>query len=885
MSKKKPVEDLPIVNETIYDESLEEIMGTRYGTYAKYVIQERAIPDVRDGLKPVQRRIIYAMQKAGLTFNAKRTKCARIVGDVMGHYHPHGDTSIYDAIVRMAQEWKVNCPLIDFQGNKGSIDGDVAAAYRYTEARLSQIAEEMVRDYDKDTVDMVLTYDDSQFEPTVLPSRFPNLLVNGSEGIAVALATEIPTHNLSEVVEAIIYRLNHVNVEVSDLLQFVKGPDFPTGGIIFRSKGLEDIYTLGRGKIEIAGKTEIVQKKDINQIVISEIPFKVQKINLVYEIDRVRYDRSIGGILEVRDESDRHSYRIVVDLKKEAKAEVILQYLMNKTSLKTSYSANMVAIVDGHPKTMSLLDFIDSYIAHQLDVLTRRSTFLLGVNNKRLHIVDGLIRAISILDDVVKTIRASKDKADAKHNLEGQFGFTQEQSEAIVTLQLYRLTNTDISVLEDEKKKLEADNDYLHGLLEDPKKMRRLLINDLKTIVAKYGVERKTVIQDKSDAKTFTRRDLITAEESMIAITRDGYIKRSTVKSYRSSGDNALPGLKDGDALVYSGKAMTTDYIVAFTSTGNFLFIPVYEILESKWKDEGKHINYLISLKPDDKIVRAFAINKFRDDLFFVIVSLRGQIKRVPLSYFQAVRYTRPIMCMKLLNDDEVVDVAFTNGNSLVWLASSAAESLLFKESDITLGGLRGGGVKSMSNLKGAKVVSMLTFDADEPRGKIILISEYASVRIFELANNPIANRLNKSFTLYKYFKNDPHPLVFATKVKKGEETKLFRCLLSDKTYFELTVDDFHLTPMDRYAKAQVKLPHRASIELVYKEGDDYIDDKIIAKAVNIKEETSVSKLESTDTTQKEEDVRDSASIGQNDDDSQEENYEQISIFDDDLDL
>ena len=466
-------------NEYIEEQPLEEIMGDRYAVYAKYVIQDRAIPDVRDGLKPVQRRVLYSMFLDKNTSSHPTRKCAHTVGAVMGKFHPHGDSSIYNALARMSQDWKVRLPLIDFQGNNGSIDGDNPAAYRYTEARLSSAAEELMKDLDKDTVDMKLTFDDTQLEPIVLPARFPNLLVNGTEGIAVAVATNIPPHNLKEVCEAVIYRLQHKRCSIDELLEIVKGPDFPTGGIIYKDEGLRAIYEKGQGRIEVASKTHFdYSNKNFNQIIITEIPYGVIKKNLVYEIDKLRHDKVIDGILEIRDESDREGLRVAIDIKKESNEEVILTYLMNKTSLKSSYSANMVAIIDNRPKTFSLVEYIDAYIVHQEEVITRRSKFDLEKYKTRLHIVEGLIKAISIVDQVVEVIRASKDKADSKLNIQNKFGFTEPQSEAIVTLQLYKLSNTDISIFVNEKETLVTNIKELNEILEDKNKLDRLIIRD-----------------------------------------------------------------------------------------------------------------------------------------------------------------------------------------------------------------------------------------------------------------------------------------------------------------------------------------------------------------------------------------------------------------------
>ncbi len=874
MAKKVSAPQEEII-ENIHNETMEEIMSDRFATYAKYVIQDRAIPDVRDGLKPVQRRIIYTMYKDGNIYSRPTRKCAHTVGTVMGEYHPHGDSSIYEALVRMSQTWKVNNPLIDFQGNNGSIDGDGPAAYRYTEARLSQIAEEMVRDIDKDTVDESLTFDDSQYEPVVLPARFPNLLVNGTEGIAVGMATEIPTHNLKEVIDAIIYRINHVRVEPIDLMEFIKGPDFPSGGLIYKSNGLTDIYLTGRGRIEVASKTEVIDTPKEKKIIVTEIPFKTLKIELVHEIDMLRHNNVLPGIQEVRDESDRNGLRIVIEIKKDAKIDVIHQYLMTKSSLKTGYSANMVAIVNGSPKTMNILDFIDNYIDHQVDVITRRSTFELNKSENRLAIVNGLIKAISILDQVVDTIRKSKDKADAKKNLQEKFAFSEAQSEAIVMLQLYKLSNTDITTLENEKKALEENIEFLKGILSDRNKLNRLLVSDLKEIAKKYGKDRKTQIVEKEETGTIDKRDLISKEEVMLAVSRDGYIKRSTIKSYRSSGDNALPGMKDGDACIYLGKAMTTDYLVCFTNLGNFLYIPVHQIQETKWLQEGKHINYLINLNPNEKIVRAYVVEKFRNDLFFVIVSKRGQIKRLSLDNFQVIRYSKPLTCIKLLGDDEVADVSFTTGDSNLMLFSSDGNAVMYNENELPTAGMRSGGVKGFAKLGTAKVVSLLSFEKDKFEGKAILLTDKGCVRIYDVRKTELTSRLGKSSVVFKSFKSDEHKLVYVKMVDSKDEVTNIRILNNLKEVVEVKVDDYHLTPMDYYAHQSIEMSAKNRLEIPFIEGNDYIKKDTISYAKFDPEEKVKTEVDI---------VGPSAEEIKEEKAEEEKGYTQISIFDDDLD-
>ena len=565
MAKKRVQEEEPIV-ENISVESLDGVMGDRYAIYAKYVIQDRAIPDVRDGLKPVQRRIIYSMYQNGNTYQKAKKKCAKIVGDVMGRFHPHGDTSIYDALVRLSQTWKMSAPLIAFQGNNGSIDSDPAAAYRYTEAKLNEFSENLIRDIDKNTVDMTLNFDDTEFEPVVLPGRYPNLFVNGSEGIAVAIATEIPPHNLKEMCEAEIYYIQHPKCTLDDLLTIVKGPDFPTGGIVYECQGIKDMYETGRGKIEIASKVEIdTLNKNYNELIISEIPYGVVKKSLVYSIDLIKKSHEIDGITEVKDLSSGDEIRISVELKKEVNPEIVLAYLMNKTQLKVSYNSNIVAICDKHPRTLGLISYLQYYSDYQIEVITRKFNFELKKSKDRLHIVEGLIKSVSIINEIIKIIRASKDKADSKVNLINTYGFTEIQAEAIVTMRLYKLSNTDVKIYLDEKEELEKTIAYLEETLADQNKIKKVIVNDLKEIAKKYGVPRRTVIESKKEEIQIDKRDLIVKEDVYVVVTEDGYVKRSSLKSYKSS-NSPLPGVKQNDRIVMSQIVNTDDYILGFTN-------------------------------------------------------------------------------------------------------------------------------------------------------------------------------------------------------------------------------------------------------------------------------------------------------------------------------
>ncbi len=826
MAKKKE-EVIEEIIEKISVEPLEEVMGERYATYAKYVIQDRAIPDVRDGLKPVQRRIIFSMYKSGNTFNKPTKKCAHTVGAVMGTFHPHGDISIYEALARMSQDWKVRYPLIDFQGNNGSIDGDSPAAYRYTESRLSELSNELIRDIEKKTVDMQLNFDDTEYEPIVLPSRFPNLLVNGTEGIAVALATEIPPHNLREIIDATIYRIGHKTATTEDLLEFVKGPDFPGGGIIYESEGLKNIYLKGRGKIEVAAKAEIIQNKDNQQIIITEIPYKVVKKDLVYEIDKIIHAKSVSGLIEVRDESDYKGIRIAIDCKKDAKVDLLLKYLKAKTPLVTSYSANMVAIVNGRPKTLTLLDFIDSYIDHQVDVVTRQSKFDLEKFSARLHIVEGLIKASLCINEVVEIIRKSKDKADSKVNLMKHFSFSNEQAEAIVTMPLYKLSHTDEVILENERKQLVKDIESLTEILNDPAKLNRVLIKDLKQISAKYGDDRRTQIEQKEDDKPIDKRQLIAEEETIVVVTRDGYAKRSTIKSFKGSGDDAEPGLKDGDVVVALGQVLTTDYLVCFTNLGNYAVIPVHKLTENRFKDEGIHLNTLITFASGEKIIKAIAIHQLRSDVYLAFLTRFGQIKRMSVSAIETFKRSRPARCMKLLNGDEIVGVQVLTGNSNLLVITSNGVASLFNENDLTILGSKAGGVKSISGLGKNQATALIAAHEDE-KAKVIIITDKGHERVIDVNKVTRTARLGKPQEICPSFKGDPHKVLAAVKVDKEADLMKLNLHLTDNSIYKLVVDDFRLAET-KYAKANIKLPARTFVNYVFDTNIERIDKNTIS--------------------------------------------------------
>ena len=682
----------------IQDYALEEIMGDRFGKYAKEIILDRAIPDVRDGLKPVQRRILYAMYKAGNTWDKGYIKCAATVGDVLGKFHPHGDSSVYDAMVRMSQWWKQNHVLIDIHGNNGSIDGDPAAAYRYTEAKLAKISSELLKDLDKETVSWAPNFDDRFLEPTVLPSKFPNLLVNGANGISAGYATNIPPHNLGEIIDATIKRIESPNCRLESILEIVKGPDFPTGGIVEGKDGIINAFKTGKGKVIVRSKTRFNKEKGKEQIIIDEIPFEVNKAMLVAKIDSLRIDKKIEGISEVRDETDRDGQRIVIDLKTGANKELILNYLFKNTDLQISYNYNMVAIVNRTPKTLGILEIIDAYVEFYKEVITKRTTFELNTYNKEFNIVSGLMKAISILDDVIKVIRQSKNKSDAKENLVSTFDFNTEQAEAIVTLQLYRLTNTDIVVLKERAEQLKELINNCNEILNDENKLKNVMKSELKNVKKEYSTPRKTVIKDEITEIKFDLKEMIPSENVVMVITNDGYVKKVPIKSYKAATDETT--LKPGDYVKNIFEVNTRNHLLLFTTLGNYLFIPAYQINECKWKDLGKHINNIVMLSENEKIIDSFIYDK---DNYLVLTTKQGMIKKVIMSDYEVSRCNKPMTAIKLKNNDELVSVKLDKKDTLI--VTNNNYYLMFSTDEIPVVGAKASGVKAI-NLSNDYVVS-----------------------------------------------------------------------------------------------------------------------------------------------------------------------------------
>ena len=753
----------------IQELNLEDVMGDRFGRYSKYIIQDRALPDIRDGLKPVQRRILYAMSIDGNTSDKQFRKSAKTVGNVIGNFHPHGDSSVYEAMVRMSQDWKLRDVLIEMHGNNGSMDGDPAAAMRYTEARLSKISEELLRDLDKQTVEFVLNFDDTEEEPTVLPARYPNLLVNGATGISAGYATEIPTHNLAEVIDATIHAIDHPKATVKELMQFVKGPDFPTGGIIQGIEELEQAYETGRGKVVIRSKTKIEPiKGGKSQIIISEIPYEVNKALLVKKIDEIRLNKKIDGIAEVRDESDRTGLQIVVELKKEANAEGILNYLLKNTDLQVNYNFNMVAIDERRPVQVGLKTILTSYINFQKEVITRRTQYDLKKAQDRLHIVDGLMKALSILDEVITLIRNSKDKKHAKERLVETYDFTMFQAEAIVSLQLYRLTNTDITILQNEKLDLNEQIATFLSILKSEKTLLQVMKSELRDLKKKFATPRLTQIQAEIEEIKIETEVLVTEEEVYVVATKQGYYKRVSPRSFASSAPEEN-GMREGDEVILCQKASTLDNLILFTSKGNYLHLPVHEIPEAKWKDVGNHLSQSISLGTNELILSSFIKAKDSDDLYkdwtVVFFTKEGLVKQTLFNEFTTYRgyKTRTSNAMKLkTTTDEVVKVVVTNPEGLeVFIVTHCGFGLRYELSEIPVVGTVASGVKAINLRKEDFVAGAMVYSLEHKVISAFLTTQRGAVKRFNVLEISMLTRAKRGLMVLRELKAKPHRVVF----------------------------------------------------------------------------------------------------------------------------
>lgn len=780
-------------------------MGERFGRYSKYIIQDRALPDIRDGLKPVQRRILYSMNKDSNTFDKSYRKSAKSVGNIMGNFHPHGDSSIYDAMVRMSQNWKNREILVEMHGNNGSMDGDPPAAMRYTEARLSEIAGYLLQDIEKKTVPFAWNFDDTEKEPTVLPAAFPNLLVNGSTGISAGYATDIPPHNLAEVIDAAVYMIDHPTAKIDKLMEFLPGPDFPTGAIIQGRDEIKKAYETGKGRVVVRSKTEIEKLKGgKEQIVITEIPYEINKANLVKKIDDVRVNNKVAGIAEVRDESDRDGLRIAIELKKDANTELVLNYLFKYTDLQINYNFNMVAIDNFTPRQVGIVPILSSYIAHRREVILARSRFDKEKAEKRLHIVEGLIRVISILDEVIALIRTSENKVDAKENLKVSYDFTEEQAEAIVTLQLYRLTNTDVVVLQEEEAELREKIAMLAAIIGDERTMYNLMKKELREVKKKFATPRLSSLEDTAKAIEIDTASLIAEEDTYVSVTKAGYIKRTSPRSFAASTLEEI-GKRDDDRLIFVQSAKTTQHLLMFTSLGNVIYRPIHELADIRWKDIGEHLSQTITnFETNEEILYVEVLDQFDDATTYFAVTRLGQIKRVERKEFTPWRTYRSksVKYAKLKDDtDQIVAVAPIKLDDVV-LVSQNGYALRFNIEEVPVVGAKAAGVKAM-NLKEDDVLQS-GFICNT--SSFYLLTQRGSLKRVSIEEILATSRAKRGLQVLRELKNKPHRVFlagavaeqgfvgdfFSTEVDVNDQTLLVQ---SNKgTIYESRLQDLNLS-------------------------------------------------------------------------------------------
>ncbi|HFS5608787.1 TPA: DNA topoisomerase IV subunit A [Streptococcus pyogenes] len=756
----------------IQNMSLEDIMGERFGRYSKYIIQERALPDIRDGLKPVQRRILYSMNKDGNTFEKGYRKSAKSVGNIMGNFHPHGDSSIYDAMVRMSQDWKNREILVEMHGNNGSMDGDPPAAMRYTEARLSEIAGYLLQDIEKNTVSFAWNFDDTEKEPTVLPAAFPNLLVNGSSGISAGYATDIPPHNLSEVIDAVVYMIDHPKASLEKLMEFLPGPDFPTGGIIQGADEIKKAYETGKGRVVVRSRTEIEELKGgKQQIIVTEIPYEVNKAVLVKKIDDVRVNNKVPGIVEVRDESDRTGLRIAIELKKDADSQTILNYLLKYTDLQVNYNFNMVAIDHFTPRQVGLQKILSSYISHRKDIIIERSKFDKAKAEKRLHIVEGLIRVLSILDEIIALIRSSDNKADAKENLKVSYDFSEEQAEAIVTLQLYRLTNTDIVTLQNEENDLRDLITTLSAIIGDEATMYNVMKRELREVKKKFANPRLSELQAESQIIEIDTASLIAEEETFVSVTRGGYLKRTSPRSFNASSLEEV-GKRDDDELIFVKQAKTTEHLLLFTTLGNVIYRPIHELTDLRWKDIGEHLSQTISnFATEEEILYADIVTSF-DQGLYVAVTQNGFIKRFDrkeLSPWRTYK-SKSTKYVKLKDDkDRVVTLSPVIMEDLL-LVTKNGYALRFSSQEVPIQGLKSAGVKGINLKNDDSLASAFAVTSNS----FFVLTQRGSLKRMAVDDIPQTSRANRGLLVLRELKTKPHRVFLAGGVQSDTSAEQF---------------------------------------------------------------------------------------------------------------
>ncbi len=782
-------------------------MGERFGRYSKYIIQERALPDIRDGLKPVQRRILYSMNKDGNTFDKGYRKSAKSVGNIMGNFHPHGDSSIYDAMVRMSQDWKNREILVEMHGNNGSMDGDPPAAMRYTEARLSEIAGYLLQDIEKGTVPFAWNFDDTEKEPTVLPAAFPNLLVNGATGISAGYATDIPPHNLAEVIDAVVYMIDHPKAKVDKLMEFLPGPDFPTGAIVQGRDEIKKAYETGKGRVVVRSRTEIEKLKGgKEQIVVTEIPYDINKAVLVKKIDDVRVNNKVAGIAEVRDESDRDGLRIAIELKKDANTELILNYLFKYTDLQVNYNFNMVAIDHFTPRLVGIVPILTSYIAHRKEIILARSRFDKTKAEKRLHIVEGLIRVISILDEVIALIRASENKSDAKENLKVSYDFTEEQAEAIVTLQLYRLTNTDVVVLEEEEAELRDKIAMLSAIIGDERTMYNLMKRELRDVKKKFGNPRLSELQDTANAIEIDTASLIVEEETFVSVTRGGYLKRTSPRSFNSSTVDEV-GKREDDRLIFVSSAKTTQHLLIFTNLGNVIYRPVHELADIRWKEIGEHLSQTITnFETNEEVIYTELVDNFDEGTYFAVTKL-GQIKRVERKQFSPWRTykSKSVKFAKLKNEDDQIITLSPIKLDDVMLVTQNGYALRFNIEEVPVVGAKAAGVKAINLKKDDVLAAAFIANTDS----FYILTQRGALKRMAVADIPVTSRANRGLQVLRELKSKPHRIfqagpvfgeqpaeldLFSSDHPTAEEEQILSIVSNKGTTYQVNLADLGLS-------------------------------------------------------------------------------------------
>ena len=782
-------------------------MGERFGRYSKYIIQERALPDIRDGLKPVQRRILYSMNKDGNTFDKSYRKSAKSVGNIMGNFHPHGDSSIYDAMVRMSQDWKNREILVEMHGNNGSMDGDPPAAMRYTEARLSEIAGYLLQDIEKDTVPFAWNFDDTEKEPTVLPAAFPNLLVNGATGISAGYATDIPPHNLAEVIDAVIYMIDHPSAKVDKLMEFLPGPDFPTGAIVQGRDEIKKAYETGKGRVVVRSRTEIEKLKGgKEQIVVTEIPYDINKAVLVKKIDDVRVNNKVAGIAEVRDESDRDGLRIAIELKKDANTELILNYLFKYTDLQVNYNFNMVAIDHFTPRLVGIVPILTSYIAHRKEIILARSRFDKAKAEKRLHIVEGLIRVISILDEVIALIRASENKSDAKENLKVSYDFTEEQAEAIVTLQLYRLTNTDVAILEEEQAELREKIAMFSAIIGDERTMYNLMKRELREVKKKFGNPRLSELQDTANAIEIDTASLIVEEETFVSVTCGGYLKRTSPRSFNSSTVDEV-GKREDDRLIFVSSAKTTQHLLIFTNLGNVIYRPVHELADIRWKEIGEHLSQTITnFETNEEVIYTELVDNFDEGTYFAVTKL-GQIKRVERKEFSPWRTykSKSVKFAKLKNEDDQIITLSPIKLDDVMLVTKNGYALRFNIEEVPVVGAKAAGVKAINLKKDDVLAAAFIANTDS----LYILTQRGALKRMAVADIPVTSRANRGLQVLRELKSKPHRIfqagpvfgeqpaeldLFSSDHPTAEEEQILSIVSNKGTTYQVNLADLGLS-------------------------------------------------------------------------------------------